>query len=243
MKPFALFASLFFVGSMNCARADDFDSAGVKIHYSVTGQGDPVILVHGLYASALMNWDLPGITKELALHHRVIAPDMRGHGQSGKPTGESAYGTPMVEDLVRLMDHLGIGKARVAGYSMGGIIVLKLLVMHPDRVDTAVLGGMGWLEENSLLQHVWERMSPPNLGGTPPACVHGIAKLAVTRQEVQAIKTPVTIIVGDRDPCRGLYVVPLQRVRPDWLVRIILGAGHLECILKPEFKTALEAAL
>jgi len=243
MRLLALLAALSLLPAMNPARADDFDSAGVKIHYTVTGQGEPVLLVHGLYSSARMNWDLPGTTKELALHYQVIAPDLRGHGQSGKPAGEAAYGTQMVEDLVRLMDHLGIKKARVAGYSMGGIIVMKLLVLHPDRVETAVLGGMGWLKQDSLLQRVWERMSPPNLGGTPPACVNAIAQLAVTADEVRAIKTPVTIIVGDKDPCRRLYVDPLERIRPDWPVRIIAGAGHIECIAKPEFKTELERAL
>jgi pimeloyl-ACP methyl ester carboxylesterase len=243
MRLFALCTALVLMRGSYPARADDFESAGVKIHYTVSGQGDPVLLVHGLYSSALMNWDLPGITKELALHYPVIAPDLRGHGQSGKPAGEAAYGTQMVEDMVRLMDHLGIKKARMAGYSMGGMIVMKLLVLHPDRVETAVLGGMGWLKQSSPLQRVWERMSPPNLGGTPAACVNAIAQLAVTADEVRAIKTPVTVIVGDRDPCRRLYVAPLQTIRPDWPVRIIAGAGHIECVGKPEFKTELEKAL
>jgi pimeloyl-ACP methyl ester carboxylesterase len=173
----------------------------------------------------------------------VIAPDLRGHGQSGKPAGEAAYGTQMVEDLVRLMDHLGIKQARVVGYSMGGIILLKLLVLHPDRVDSALLGGMGWLKQDSLLQRVWERMSPPNLGGTPQACVNAIGQLALTADEIRSIKNPVTIIVGDKDPCRILYVTPLEAIRPDWPVRIVPNAGHIDCIMKPEFKTDLEAAL
>jgi pimeloyl-ACP methyl ester carboxylesterase len=73
---------------------------------------------------------------------------------------------------------------------------------------------------------------------------YGIAQLAVTRQDVQDIKTPVRFIVGEHDPCRRLYVAPLEAVRPDWPVRTVPGAGHLDCILKPaEFKTDLETAL
>jgi len=238
-----LLAPLLCLCVAGLARADDFDSAGVRIHYTVTGDGPPVVLVHGLYSSARMNWDLPGISTELAQRYRVIELDLRGHGESDKPAGEDAYGIQMVEDVVRLMDHLGIAKARMAGYSMGGMIVMKMMVMHPDRVQSAVLGGMGWLRQEGALQMVWERMSPRNFGGTPPACVNGIAQLAVTREEVMAIKTPVTIIVGDHDPCRPLYVMPLERVRPDWPVKIVPGAGHLSCILRPEFKADLENAL
>lgn len=224
-------------------RADEFDSAGVKIHYVVQGHGDPVILIHGLYASAAINWGLPGITADLAKHYRVIAYDNRGHGQSDKPEAEDQYGVPMAEDVVRLMDHLNIPKAHVVGYSMGGMITMKLLTLHPDRVSTAVLGGMGWLRENSPLDRVWQVMRPRNSGPAPVACLHGLAKLGVTEAEVKAIHVPVIIIVGDRDPCRQLYVEPLARVRPDWPVHIIANAGHLNCITQPDFKTQLEAAL
>jgi pimeloyl-ACP methyl ester carboxylesterase len=73
--------------------ADDFDSAGVKIHYAVQGEGDPVILIHGLYSNGRMNWDLPGTSGLLAKHFQVITLDCRGHGRSGKPQAEGAYGT------------------------------------------------------------------------------------------------------------------------------------------------------
>ena len=74
------------------APAADFDSAGVKIHYQVEGRGEPAILIHGLHASAQMNWGAPGIIADLAKNYRVIALDCRGHGQSDKPAAEGAYG-------------------------------------------------------------------------------------------------------------------------------------------------------
>src|SRR5882757_5905362 len=120
---------------------DQFDSAGVKIHYAVQGKGEPIILIHGLYSNSRLNWDLGGTTKLLAEHFQVITMDCRGHGQSDKPEAEDAYGINMVEDVVRLMDHLGIQSTRIAGYSMGGMIALKLVIMHPDRVSRAILGG------------------------------------------------------------------------------------------------------
>jgi pimeloyl-ACP methyl ester carboxylesterase len=61
-----------------------------------------------------------------------------------------------------------------------------------------------------------------------------------TQGEIEAVRIPTIIIVGDRDPVRRLYVAPLERVRPDWPVKIIDGAGHLNCIFKPQFKEELK---
>jgi len=74
----------------------------------------------------------------------VIAVDCRGHGESGKPRDPDAHGREVVEDLVRLLDHLRIGEVAVVRYSMGAEIGLRLTVEHPDRVRSLVVGGSGW---------------------------------------------------------------------------------------------------
>lgn len=222
--------------------AHEFDSAGVKIHYAIHGHGESVVLIHGLYSTGRLNWDLPGTTALLAKHFQVITLDCRGHGRSGKPHAEGAYGTHMVEDVVRLMDHLKIQKARVAGYSMGGMIGMKLTVTHPNRVSRLVLGGMGWHQAGARMNSVWDGLDR-NRFKVPPACAKSFPQLAVTEAEIKAVKIPVTMIVGDSDPCLLWYVDPLHQVRPDWPVRIIAGADHLNCIAKPEFKSQLDAAL
>ena len=229
----ALFAAL-------PTRAADFDSSGVPIHYRVEGRGEPVVLIHGLHASAQMNWGAPGIIADLAKTYRVIALDCRGHGQSGKPAAEGAYGVQMVEDIVRLLDHLKLRSAHIVGYSMGGMIALKLAVLHPDRVRSTTLGGMGWLEEGSRLQDFWAGSG--DRGGNP-ALLHGFAEFAVTPAQVKAIATPISVIVGERDPCRRLYVAPLIKLRPEIPEHLIAGAGHLGCVANPEFKTALHTVL
>jgi len=231
-----------FVGATS-ARADEFNSDGVRIHYTVEGEGAPVILIHGLYSSAKMNWGMPGITADLAKQYRVIAFDCLGHGQSGKPEAEGAYGTNMVEDVVQLMDHLHVAKAQVVGYSMGGMITMKLQVMHPERVSSAVLGGIGWHKADAPMNRFWEVVIGQGIFHVPVACLHGFPALAVTEQEIKAVKTPVIIIVGDRNPCLRMYVEPLQTIRPDWPVHLIADAGHLNCILKADFKVQLRAAL
>lgn len=221
------------------SHSETFDSAGVPITYCVEGQGEPVVLIHGLHSSARMNWQRPGTAKLLASRYQVITLDVRGHGSSGKPEGEDAYGVQMMEDVIRLLDHLQIRKAHIVGYSMGGIIALKLIAEHPDRVLSGTLGGMGWLREGSALQKTWETL--PNRGNrTPAACVHSISRLAVTEAALKAIRVPVAVLIGDHDPVKGLYVEPLTNVRKDWPVTEIAGAGHLGCIAKDQFKEALQ---
>jgi pimeloyl-ACP methyl ester carboxylesterase len=216
-----------------------FDSHGVSLQYTVEGEGPPVVLIHGLYSSGQMNWRAPGVTQELAKHFQVITLDVRGHGGSGKPTEESAYGLELVADVVRLMDHLKLQKAHIVGYSMGGMITMKLLTRHPERVLSAVLGGMGWLRQGSPPQNVWSQMPERNVRAKPPACARSLGALAVTADEVKAIRVPVTVVIGERDPVRSLYVVPLEQLRPDWKVTVIKDAGHINCIVKPDFRKAI----
>jgi pimeloyl-ACP methyl ester carboxylesterase len=216
-----------------------FDSNGVKIHYIVEGSGEPVILIHGLYSSAFVNWQMPGVVALLAKDHRVLALDVRGHGASDKPTQDDAYGVEMVEDVLRLMDREKIQKAHLIGYSMGGMITMKFMVLHPERVSSGLLGGMGWLREGGMLGKMWGFMLG-GLLGTPAACPHSFGKLAVSEAELKAVKVPVEVLVGDRDPCRTLYVAPLRQVREDWPVIEIAGAGHMDCIVKPQFKDEVQ---
>jgi pimeloyl-ACP methyl ester carboxylesterase len=234
------------------AEPQSFDSKGCSIRYAVEGKGEPVVLIHGLDSSADINWRLPGTIKMLAESYQVISFDLRGHDHSGKPENESDYGLEMMEDVVRLLDHLKIEKAHIVGYSLGGMIAVKLVVAHPQRVKSVVLGGSGWLKEGSGLQAVWGMIpdrkasggNSVNSGkGPPAACMHSIGKLAVTKEEFLAIHVPMTILVGDRDPMKRLYVDAAQAARPDLPVVVIEGAGHLNCIFKPQFKEELKKAL
>jgi pimeloyl-ACP methyl ester carboxylesterase len=221
-------------------QSSNFDSAGVKIVYFEGGLGSPVILIHGLYSSATMNWIMPGIFQMLAQNHHVIALDLRGHGASDKPQDDASYGQPMVDDVTRLMDHLNIQKAQIVGYSLGGIIVGKFMVDHPERVIAGSLGGMGWLRDGSFEQRVFEGLNGQKTSSTPPACVHGIARLAITEQQIKSINVPVEIEVGDHDPCRRMYVDPLRAVRLDWPVVVIENAGHISCVTKEQYKDELK---
>ncbi len=109
-------------------------SDGVKIHYITQGKGTPVVLIHGYTGSAQGNWFSNGVAEALAKNHWVVALDCRNHGKSDKP---QLNGPGKAEDVVELMDHLKIQKAHLHGYSMGGGIVGRLLVLIPNRIITA----------------------------------------------------------------------------------------------------------
>jgi pimeloyl-ACP methyl ester carboxylesterase len=226
-------------------RNETLDAGGVKVRYSVQGKGEPVVLLHGWLSSAWLNWDLPGISALLAKDYQVIALDVRGHGLSDKPTKEEAYGPELVEDVVRLLDHLQIKKAHIVGYSMGGIIAAKFIAKHPDRVLSGTLGGMGWLQQGGLAQWGFAQIGKDDPNAKALAvCGRSLAKLALTEEEVKAIRVPVAVLVGDKDDLiKKLYLEPLRRVRDDWPVTEIKGGDHLTCVLKPQFREEVAAWL
>jgi pimeloyl-ACP methyl ester carboxylesterase len=114
------------------------------------------VLVHG-FAGEANNWVRSGVLPALAKRHRVIAIDCRGHGLSEKPHA-AVYGREMGQDVVRLLDALGVAKAHVVGYSMGAQLVAQLVTSNPQRFLTAVLGGASgrwrWTAEDQQLTDV-----------------------------------------------------------------------------------------
>lgn len=129
------------------ARVDlqHFQSGSLQIAYTDQGDGDPVLLIHGFASNIRANWGDPGWISLLKREgYRVIAIDNRGHGASDKPRDVASYALiNMVEDARALLDHLGLERADVMGYSMGARITALLAHHHPQRVRSAVFGGMG----------------------------------------------------------------------------------------------------
>jgi pimeloyl-ACP methyl ester carboxylesterase len=108
---------------------------GVKLHYLVVGKGPPVILLHG-YAQNSHVWR--PLMKELAKTHLVVAPDLRGFGDSAKP--ESGYDKKtMAQDVHALAQSLGIQKAGVAGHDIGLMVAYAYAAQYPPEVDRLAL--------------------------------------------------------------------------------------------------------
>ncbi|MGQ0651902.1 MAG: alpha/beta fold hydrolase [Betaproteobacteria bacterium] len=126
------------LGAQAAAQERYFDSGGVRLRYVERGAGAAVVLVHGFTGQLERPWVDNGLLDELARGYRVVAFDLRGHGRSDKPGDAAAYADIGV-DVLRLMDYLGIARAHLVGYSLGGIIAAKLLTTDAHRFSSAVI--------------------------------------------------------------------------------------------------------
>jgi pimeloyl-ACP methyl ester carboxylesterase len=213
---------------------------GMQMYYEVSGQGEPLIVLHGAY----MNIPSMGaIIPKLAKTHRVYALEAQGHGRTTDIDRPITYQS-LADDVAAFMDAVGLKKADVFGYSMGAVTGLQVAIRHPDKVNKLVMasGGYdanGWQPE---FKAFIPQMKPE---GFPPvleqeyrkltANPNGFRALAVKliqlekepmawEAEVKALKTPVLIIAGDADVATLEHNVAMFR---------LLGGGAMGDMGKP----------
>jgi pimeloyl-ACP methyl ester carboxylesterase len=216
-----------------------FHNGPVEIAYLDQGEGEPIVLVHGFASTKEVNWVHPHWVATLThAGRRVIALDARGHGASSKLYDPAAYHTAtMAEDVRALLDHLGVGRADVMGYSMGARTSAFLALAHPARVRSAVLGGLGihLVAGVGLPDSIAEALEAPSLHDVHDrqgrafrafaeqtksdlralaACIRG-SRQTLTRDEVARIDLPVLVAVGTKDEVAG---------SPHELAKLIPGA-------------------
>jgi len=161
---------------------------GTKFHYLEWGTGTPVILIHGSGGTAL-NWMMNGLGASLAKANRVLAIDMRGHGQTVGPDGKRQRRTPNMDlDVLAFMDGMKIPRAHIGGFSMGGSITSQLMARAPERFITAHFGGSGVREDTNS---EFAKLIPPDPQGTAPLDAEA-RKLYQARQAGEAAKAGVS---------------------------------------------------
>ncbi|MBL8567510.1 MAG: alpha/beta hydrolase [Phreatobacter sp.] len=236
-----------------------FSSSGVEIAYFDTGEGDPVLCIHGFASTAHINWTYPGWVETLTkAGRRVIALDNRGHGGSAKLYDPAQYHTTlMAEDARALLDHLGIDRTVVLGYSMGSRITAFLAQRHPDRVSAAIMGGLGikLVDGVGLPESIAEALEAETLEEvTDPqgrmfrafamqtrsdrralaACIRGSRNL-MSREDAATIRCPVLIAVGTRDAIAG-GPEPLAAIIPKGEALSIPDRDHMPAVGDKVFK-------
>lgn len=238
----------------------DFDSNGVRIHYEVAGseQGKPIVLVHGFASDYRLNWVGSRWQETLTgAGFKVIGIDCRGHGYSDKPHAEAAYGVElMAGDVMGLLDDLGIDEAAYLGYSMGSRIGLEVILDHPRRVTRAVLGGIGSAgaidhaaqiarafrigepTDDPIVQSFYKFASarPTNDMQALAACIVGL-KANERPDRLAKIRTPILVVVGDRDDiARG--APELVELIPSARLVTVANRDHMSAVPARGFKQA-----
>ncbi len=243
-----------------------FASGDVEIAYIDEGQGPVVLLIHGFASNVATNWVTPGWVGYLkGKGYRVVALDNRGHGRSQKLYGLVEYGAPlMAEDARRLLDHLGIASAHVMGYSMGARITAFLALAHPQRVRSAVFGGLGInmvrgmagtgpiaaaLEAHSIDDvsnatartfRAFAEQTKSDLKALA-ACIRS-SRDPISREDVARIPCPVLVAVGETDVVGG-SAVDLAALIPGAEALTIPGRDHMKAVGDRVYKEGVAAFL
>jgi pimeloyl-ACP methyl ester carboxylesterase len=238
-----------------------FTRAGLSLAYEVSGEGLPILLVHGFASSGEVNWvDTGWVETLVGAGFQAIALDNRGHGQSAKPHDpEVYYPSEMAEDAIALLDHLGIARAAVIGYSMGARIAAFMAFSHPERLVAVVFGGMGMNLINGLtdgndiiaglrapalsdLSHPTARqfrIFADHTGSDREAlaaCME-TSRQPMARADVRRIEVPVLVAVGEADDMAG-PPQPLAELLPHGEAFTIPKRDHMRATGDKMFKAA-----
>ncbi len=186
--------------------ADD----GVRIHYEVEGEGQPLVLLHG-FSRNLERWRETGYVDRLKGEYQLVLVDLRGFGQSDKPTTREAYDfRQRVLDVGAVLTDAGIQRAHLLGYSMGAIIGMSAAIYQPQRFASFVLGGASPYGGKDLalasqsFEEVWSRVSsaPGADRDAWAACVEETKRFGGAVQALKTTRVPVLLFAGDQDGAR-----------------------------------------
>jgi len=209
-------------------------SNGVTLHYAHQGpsSGLAVVMLHGFTDSWFsFSRVLPLLPAEL----RVIAPDLRGHGDSERPLGGYRV-ADFADDVIRLMDALQVPKAVLVGHSMGSFVARKVNELAPERVSRLVLVGAGLLPESAATSELARAVS---------ALTDPVDETFVREFQLGTIHTPVPesfmeVVIANsrRTPARiwkaalqGMFDDPIKLSRPD--IRALVVGGRQDSVFSP----------
>lgn len=232
------------------------------LSYVDEGVGDPVMMVHGFASNAHVNWVNPGWFQTLGeAGYRAIALDNLGHGQSDKSVIAADY-TPqaMARDVIDLLDHLQLERVHLMGYSMGARISAYLTLVHPERVASLTMGGLGmaliegagnWdpvvealrAEDPSTITDTQGKMFRAFADQTKSdrlalaACIEG-SRSNMPISDVATIATPTLVGVGTKDDIAG-SAEKLANILPHGQALNIERRDHMLAVGDASFKKAM----
>jgi len=225
--------------------AETLRTNGVELEYQVTGQGEPLLLVHGFGSCIDHSWG--SIIPELSKSYRVIAVNQRGHGRSTNPSGIFTH-SQSAEDIRGLLDALQVKNAKAIGYSSGGMALLHFANRYPDRLSkVVVVGATSHFGEQArrIMRSVASKGLPPPVREQFVRCsVRGEAQadelmrqfgafkdshtdMNFSAADLANIKASTLIVHGDRDEFFPVEIpVGMYAAIPESQLWIVPGGDH-----------------
>ena len=232
---------------------------GARLAYREMGEGRALVLIHGFFSTALVNWVRYGHAAKLAARgYRVIMPDLRGHGASARPHDPAAYPPDVLaDDGFALIEHLGLTDYDLGGYSLGGRTTLRMLVRgaSPKRAIVAGMGLEGMLHTGGRGTYFRRVLMHPGsfargssewmteaflktVGGDPEALLNVLDTFVDTPREALArIETPTLVLVGAEDDDNG-SAEALAAALPAGRYSVVPG-NHMSAVTRPELGSAM----
>lgn len=235
---------------------------GVDMYYEVHGTGRPLVLLHG--GMQTVDLSFGGILPTLAREHRVIAPELQGHGHTADCDRPLTIDN-LADDVVALLDHLGVERADVLGFSLGGLTALRLAMRYPRRVHRLVLASTHYRPEG---QH--EELRDPTLWATStrmptesdfremteayervapdPGHFEDFRVKASTTvgtfegwsaDELRALHVPTLLLLGDNDFVTLEHATEMFGLIPDAELAVLPRTNHTDVIRRADLVTPI----
>lgn len=234
------------------------DVNGIKMYYEIYGQGKPLVLIHG--GGSTIQTTFGSIIPLLSQNRQLIGVELQAHGHTSDRNSDLSFEQD-ADDVVALLNYLNIEKADFFGFSNGGTTALQIGIRHPKHVSK-IIAGSALCKRNGVPSQFWDFMKnatldqmpqpykdayliasahPENLKIMGDKCAKRMVDFKdISDKQLQSIKAPVLIVIGDTDVMTPEHAVEMHRLIPNSQLAIIPG-GHGEYIgeittLKPETK-------
>ena len=232
---------------------------GARLAYREMGEGRPVVLIHGFFSTATVNWVRYGHAARIAAQgYRVVMPDLRAHGDSARPHDPAAYPRDVLaDDGLALLEHLELTDYDLGGYSLGARTTVRMLA-RGAKPARAIVAGAGWEGivntggRGAHFRHIltnlgtFERNSPEwmaeaflkTVGGDPVALLHVLDTFVDTpKEDLARIGTPTLVLMGSDDHDTGSGE-DLAAALGSGRYATVPGS-HMSAVTKPELGTAM----